>query len=326
MNTWSRLAFEKNTIGIPGVHGLGGYNYVAARPGLAPHQHPGCVEISLMVKGHQSYRVEGEMYHLKGGEQFVTFPDELHDTGDQPEDKGSLYWLILNVNEDSDKFLFLAPPMARQLMSDLLGITSRHFVAAHESQFTMEHTIKALLQRSAPDRHEGVIPIYGNEYSAPGKNRKGRPLDDRLLLLQAASNIVNYITQTIAASRANIHSISPAIKASLDFIGKHGEEILNVAQLAKEVHMSESQFKILFREEVGIPPAEYMLREKVNHAKTLMSRPDCKIIDVAFQLGFSSSQYFATVFKRFANQTPSEFMHGQQQALIPVISNLGPKS
>ena len=59
---------------------------------------------------------------------------------------------------------------------------------------------------------------------------------------------------------------------------------------------------------MGVPPAEYMVRRKVELAKKRLSAPKPHVTNVAYDLGFSSSQYFATVFKRYAQQTPSQFV------------------
>lgn len=313
MSTWSRLVYEEESLAIPGVHSLGQYNYVAARPGLPPHKHVGCVEISLLVKGYQAYQVGGETYHVKGGEQYISFPDEMHDTGSEPQDKGVLYWLILDVTKDPDRFLFLAPAMARNLISDLLGMPSHHFGADRESRWTLERAFNALRPIRAPDECFGIFEEDAGVKSPVVNHSKPvhAPFDDSFHLLEASCHIVYYILQTIASARANARPISPVIKASLDFIAKNEEAWLNVAHVAEKVRLSESYFKILFREEVGLPPAEYMLRQKVDLAKKLLNKPDCNITEISFRLGFSSSQYFATVFKRFTNQTPSEFMSGR---------------
>jgi AraC-like DNA-binding protein len=320
MSTWSRLVFEEENLAIPGVHSLGQYNYVAARAGLPPHCHAGCVEISLLVKGYQAYQVGGTTYHVKGGEQYISLPDEMHDTGSEPQDKGVLYWLILDVTKDRNRFLFLAPEMARKLTADLRRMPSRHFAGAHDSTATLDRAFRALQQIKTPDECTGVfrkgesLTLVGADDEKPNLV----PMEDSFHLLEAANHIVHYILQTIAASRANARSVSPAIKASLDFIAKNDEVWLNVAHVAEKVHLSESYFKILFRHEVGLPPAEYMLRQKVDVTKRLLKEPDCNITELAYRLGFSSSQYFATVFKRFTNQTPSEFMSGQSPKMTPI--------
>ena len=84
----SRLVFEEDTLRIPGVHSLGQYHYNSAEPGLPPHRHRGCVEISLLARGYQAYQIGGKIYQVKGGEQYISLPDEIHDTGSEPEEKG----------------------------------------------------------------------------------------------------------------------------------------------------------------------------------------------------------------------------------------------
>jgi AraC-like DNA-binding protein len=322
MSTWSRLVFEEDGLGIPGVHSIGQYNYLAAQAGLPQHCHAGCVEISLLVKGHQTYQVSGHTYQIKGGEQYISLPDEPHDTGSAPQDKGILYWLILDVEKYAHNFLFLAPAMSRKLISDLMTIPSRHFVAEPDAHTTLDKVFHLLLQTRNPDQCTGIFEKHGPSKETLRK-RNGKPLShprEDFLLLEAASHLIYYALQTVASSHANVRQVSPIIQSSLDFIDTLDDQWLTVAQVADKVGLSESYFKVLFREEVGMPPAEYMLRRKVEAAKVALMRPECQITDLAYRLGFSSSQYFATVFRRFTNQTPSEFMSGQAAELTEIVS------
>lgn len=321
MSTWSRMVFEEETLAIPGVHSVGQYNYVASRAGLPPHQHTGCVEISLLVKGSQTYQVGGKTYDVHGGEQYISLPGEMHDTGKRPQDKGIMYWLILDVTKERDKFLYLAPHMARQLVADLLQFPSHHFPADPAGAATLEKAFASLCKIRKPDECTGIFQESGpaKQSSIGGRRLNRAPKKKEFLqLLEATSQIVYYVLQTIASSRANVRSISPVIQASLDFIAKNEEIWLSVGQVAKTVQLSESRFKNLFREEVGLPPAEYLLRQKVDAAKRALSQPGCHITGLADRLGFSSSQYFATVFKRYTSQTPSDFMAGHALELTEI--------
>jgi AraC-like DNA-binding protein len=259
---------------------------------------------------------------VRGGEQYISLPGEMHDTGSQPQDKGIMYWLILDVTKERNKFLFLAPDMARNLISDLLQLPSRHFAAASDSAITLENAFKALCKIKKPDEGPGIFENAGpaKSLSVGGRKSNRSGSKDFLQVLEATSQIVYYILQTIAASRASHRSVSPVIQTSLDFIAKNEEVWLSVGQVAETINLSESHFKILFREEVGLPPAEYMLRQKVEAAKRALSKPNCNITELAYRLGFSSSQYFATVFKRYTSQTPSEFMGGQDLELIEIAN------
>ena len=50
-----------------------------------------------------------------------------------------------------------------------------------------------------------------------------------------------------------------------------------------------------------------MTRKEIERAQALLLGGDHTVTNVAFGLGFSTTQYFATVFKRYTGQTPTGF-------------------
>ncbi|MGI9241221.1 MAG: helix-turn-helix transcriptional regulator, partial [Verrucomicrobiales bacterium] len=49
-------------------------------------------------------------------------------------------------------------------------------------------------------------------------------------------------------------------------------------------------------------------------AKTLLSRPDTRVTDVAAAVGFEDPSHFARMFRRVGGLSPREFMRSQAQA------------
>ncbi|MCC6415322.1 MAG: helix-turn-helix transcriptional regulator [Opitutaceae bacterium] len=126
--------------------------------------------------------------------------------------------------------------------------------------------------------------------------------------LAAASLILRYLFGTLrAAGQSSAASISPRMRRSVDYIAAHPAEPLYVSDLARHVGLSESRFKARFRREVGLPPGESIMRAKIEVACTRLRHPNASITNVAHALGFSSSQYFATVFRRYTLKTPSAY-------------------
>ena len=58
----------------------------------------------------------------------------------------------------------------------------------------------------------------------------------------------------------------------------------------------------------------YILKKKIEKARSLLLETKLSITAIAFQCGFSSSQYFATAFKRFCRMTPSQFRESMKAA------------
>ena len=269
--------FERE-IGIPGVAELGRYRYASAYEGLRLSAHPDGLEICFLARGRQTYRVSGGTYRLRGGDQYLVFPGEPHDSAGMPEEKGVLYWLVLRLKPTRQPMLFLDAKISRKLKRALLAMPSRHFAAEPGTQELLEEIIASVAESCA---------------------ELGR--------LATAALVLRYLFSTLRASQHNLRAAPSArIQHCLAHIEARLAEPHPVPQLARLVQLSPSRFKVRFREETGLPPREYVLRQKISAAQGALRRPGATITEVAHALGFSSSQYFATVFRRFTGASPSQ--------------------
>jgi AraC-like DNA-binding protein len=56
----------------------------------------------------------------------------------------------------------------------------------------------------------------------------------------------------------------------------------------------------------------YLTRLRISRARDLLRSSDHSVTEIAISCGFSSSQYFANVFRRLVGQTPSAFRMGYE--------------
>jgi AraC-like DNA-binding protein len=87
----------------------------------------------------------------------------------------------------------------------------------------------------------------------------------------------------------------------------HLSEPLAIADLAERTGLSTVRFDALFQRETGLSPKDFILREKIRRAQRTLLESDEDITRVALDLGFSSGQYFATVFRRYVSMTPQQY-------------------
>ena len=106
--------FERQ-IGIPGLVEIGRYRYASAYEGLRLRAHPDGLEVSFLARGQQTYRVNDRIYRLRGGDQYLVFPGEPHDSAGMPEEKGVLYWMFLRLQPVGRPLLFLDATASRAL-------------------------------------------------------------------------------------------------------------------------------------------------------------------------------------------------------------------
>ena len=93
----------------------------------------------------------------------------------------------------------------------------------------------------------------------------------------------------------------------LEWVDNCDEDTISIGQMAKVAGLSTSSFHRKFWDVVGVTPKDYIVRKRIETARDMLKQTDISIIDIAMQCGFSTSQYFATVFRRYTGFTPSEY-------------------
>ena len=283
-----RVVFMPPRLGIDSLAMFGRYNYAKAEDGLAEHSHPGALEICHLVRGRQTYCIGKHSYHLRGGDVFLTMPDERHGTGGGPEEKGLLYWMIvLNPSSTGGSLLGLAEPESRALWRELGKSSRRHFPGTPEMKTQLDDILALLHGRRTPLRKTAV------------QNR-----------------IVAFLLELLAArERASAEQGSQRLAQVIRHMESNlsDPDKLTVDVLSSIAELSPSRFKALFKEKLGIPPAEYALRLRIEEARRRLAAEDATVMGVAIDLGFSSSQYFASSFKRLTRMTPREAMKKSRQ-------------
>jgi len=69
--------------------------------------------------------------------------------------------------------------------------------------------------------------------------------------------------------------------------------------------MSKPSFFRAFKHELGISPVDYVIRERIQLSKQLMSNPYNSISEACFKAGFNNLNYFSRAFKKIEGVTPS---------------------
>jgi len=257
---------------------LGHYRYAEAHPALPLHSHGRMVEICYLESGEQTYWLGSQRYDLRGGDVFVTLPHERHGSDQAPEGKGVLYWLLLRIPEGHRGLLSLSATESRQVVDRLLAIPARSFPGGEG--------LGRLLRR--------VMAAFDRA-------------DDPLRTVNLRNLLLRFLLDVLEASHGTVRRVSPEIQAVKQLIAENLDQPLPVHRLARAAHLSPSRFKARFKAEVGIPPADYALRQRIDRARQLLWAGNVSVTEVAMRLGFSSTQYFATVFKRYTGHTPSAY-------------------
>lgn len=208
---------------------------------------------------------------IKEGDIFLLFPGEWHTYHPNPETGWKSYWIGFKGKNIDDR-------------------------------------VKAgFLQPEKPIYHIGysseIIRLYKTAYDAS--------VEEQAYSQQLLAGIVNHLVGMMYSLERNIElnknqgHVTMVNKARLR-IREALESSLTIQQIAKELGVSYSNFRKLFKEYTGLSPATYQQDLKLQRAKELLSTTNMSIKEIAYQLNFDSPDYFSAKFKIKTGRKPSE--------------------
>ncbi len=100
---------------------------------------------------------------------------------------------------------------------------------------------------------------------------------------------------------------SPAIKQAVAFIESNYAREIDLLSLAQRVGLSKNHFCTLFRAETGQNFVDYLQRVRVERASQLLESTAWLISEIGQKVGFGDPKYFAKVFQKVRNCSPSEY-------------------
>jgi AraC-like DNA-binding protein len=243
-------------------------NAMGVAAGMMPHSHPDALEICYVTGGHLDWWVGDATFQLRPQDVFVALPHEAHGAVDSAVQPCEYIWVHV---------------AASQIPTSVLpGPNKPDIRGVHHARTEIGDLVRRVFEEHRrPDEHSPAAC---------------RSLVDLLLvsLVRSASERNEPMTGSL---------VREAQKALLE------EEADNpsVAAIARRLNVSAVWLTRKFRLETGESPAQWVRGRKLAQAKEWLADNIVPIGEIAVRLGYSSSQYFATVFKREIGMTPTEY-------------------
>lgn len=284
-NLEERIVYFLKDFNINRCLQFGYYKYSKAQPKLPTHEHLNAIEICFCSKGEQHYIIEEEVFRLQGNDILIIPPNKKHSTGDYPEEKGELFWLQITCSNDKEGLCNLSIEQSNYLLAEIVKASNKVFKGTFQVKFMLEKLLTELKNNSI------LSTIIINQL------------------------IIQVLLEVLHLSQREQDSLPSQKLHSIDaYIAKNMYRIIYVDELAEICKVSVGYFKSWFKNTVGIPPKEYINKLKIEQSKIDLLKKDT-ITAVAFDLGFSSSQYFSTTFKKFTGYTPKFYISSNKQPL-----------
>ncbi len=98
-----------------------------------------------------------------------------------------------------------------------------------------------------------------------------------------------------------------AVKRAKEYLTENFNKNISLESLAQIAYLSPFHLLRAFRKAVGLPPHEYLINVRVEHARQLLAQGRV-IADVAFETGFCDQCHLNRHFKRIVGVTPGQYL------------------
>jgi AraC family L-rhamnose operon regulatory protein RhaS len=263
--------------------------------GLDWHRNEG-IEITFVSSGRTPFAVEDLAFPLDADRLVITRPWQRHRVGDPNIQAGRLHWLILDVGVRRPNqswrwpsWLVLAEPDRERLTQLLRQNEQPVWTATPDIRRCFEQLSKAV-ERPEEASCRSRLLVHTNDLFF---------------------SILELLTNNDISLNPELSSSRRAVELFLDDLsGNRGQLALpwTVSALAEQCGLGVTAFTKYCYQLVNLTPMQYINRCRVQSAaQLLVEEPDLSITDVAAACGFSTSQYFATTFRKHQGSSPKAY-------------------
>lgn len=114
----------------------------------------------------------------------------------------------------------------------------------------------------------------------------------------------DFIIQILQTDIGESHEI---IRKAKQYINDHLNEDISVYSIAEMLYLTPTYFSKLFKHSTGEGCNNYIIRKRIQKAKSLLETTSMKTGKIATLVGYKDTNYFSLAFKKQTGMSPTEF-------------------
>jgi AraC-like DNA-binding protein len=296
-NALARGAYPGHRLPSKTLEGITTVGYWDAKTdqtwGLDWHRNEG-VELTYLARGKIAFAVDRTNFPLSHGDLTITRPWQLHRVGNPLIAANRLHWIILDLKVRRPHHPWIWPKWMVLCERDREELT-------HVFQHN-EHPVWR-----ADTRIEKCF-----ESIAFAVDKSAEQIEESLLRLRISElflEVLRLLRQQNLTFDERLSSRRRSVELFLTSLINQIDQPWTLDLMAAQCGLGRSRFTHFCYEITNMSPSEYLNSRRIQRAcQILTSDPRASITDVAFECGFSSSQYFATVFRKHIRASPTHFI------------------
>lgn len=299
-HTYPGDRLDENTIGLNSI----GY-WDANEPqdwGLDWHRNEG-IEFHFLESGTMPYAQENKEVLLTPNHLTITRPWEAHRVGNPYIGMGKFYWVILDLGVRRPHQEWVWPDWITLTNEDLARLTT-----------ILRHNQKSILKtdQRVRDCFKRINLAVNTDENGSNASRIRLLINYLLILILDLLN-----TENIELNESLTDS-SRSVEYFLKELDKNLSENWTIEQMSQSAGVGLTRFTHHCKQLTNLTPMRYLTMRRLEMSKKiLLENENFTVSEVAYMCGFTTSQYFSTVFKKHEKCSPNEYrrLHCVNEAL-----------
>lgn len=224
------------------------------------------------VKGGGWCELAGQLHPVRAGDFLVLPPDVPHAYGAHASDPWTLHWVQATGGH------------LREYL-DALGVSASSPVVWRGEDLQ--------------------LMLLFNEVASALEGGTGF-----LNLLHASHTLAHLLALLIRHRQERPPGVPDAarkVAQSIIYMSEHLDQPLRVTALAALANLSPAHFAVLFKQQTGCSPRDYLRLLRIHRACQWLRQPDLSVKEIASRLGYQDPFHFSRQFKAFQGVSPSDY-------------------
>ena len=238
-----------------------------------------CNEITYIVSGYGYFYNDGELSRLGYGDIHIVSTGQMHRIIGDANDKLRFICIGFDFSDVPDDFKEIA---------EFFSNASAHIV---KSEASIRNLFDMLINEFYHEQHTRDMAL---EHII------------KLILIKIFERYIRRLNNSplkLENKKAN-----STVYKIIKYIDTNIYNVKTVRDIAIDLNFTENYISHLFKSNMGISLSQYIKKEKLKVAKTLLETKNITLTEVAKILNFDSVQSLSRAFKQEYNQTPTEFL------------------
>ena len=245
------------------------------------------IEICYIHKGNYNWKIENKSFSLYPGDCFVTFPWQKHGSPEGFLDLGIISWIIISPQIFTES--------GELQLGRWSNISDKN--QAEVAQILLKHKMN-----SFPGK--GIGELFDQIYKEISEHKFGF----ERLVNNTLDEIIIQLGRAVSMNRCKYYE--DCEKGILKLEQKLKNDLSyrwTLKDMSGIMNMGQTSLNHLLKRKTGFTPQQYLLRLRIEEAKSLLKRTESNMTEIALDCGFSSSQHFSAVFRRTSGFRPKDY-------------------